>query len=169
MIRIYPAFINGFIALVIGVLSVFFSPSSLADEALFAPADKQVIEQVELFEFSSPEKQKRAIALAKALRCPQCQNQNLVESNSPIAKDLRLIVFQMIESGDSEQHVVDYMTARYGDFVRYKPALTLQNSLLWGLPVLFVCRICGALLLQNISSLIITLDPTDKSLTDLVA
>ncbi|WP_238322335.1 heme lyase NrfEFG subunit NrfF [Vibrio mexicanus] len=143
MIRFPPAFIRGFIALIIGVLSVFSSPSTFANEALFAPADKQVIEQVELFEFSSPEKQKRAIALAKALRCPQCQNQNLVESNSPIAKDLRLIVFQMIESGDSEQQVVDYMTARYGDFVRYKPALSLQNSLLWGLPVLLLIGFVG--------------------------
>ncbi|WP_194436001.1 heme lyase NrfEFG subunit NrfF [Vibrio fluminensis] len=105
-------------------------------EQIFVASDEQQITQVELFEFSSPQLQQQAINLAKSLRCPQCQNQNLVESNSPIALDLRLVVFEMINQGKSEQQVVDYMTARYGDFVLYKPPFSLQNSMLWGLPVL---------------------------------
>ncbi|EGA69376.1 heme lyase (NrfEFG) for insertion of heme into c552, subunit NrfF, partial [Vibrio sinaloensis DSM 21326] len=76
------------------------------ESQLFAPADNRVAVEVELFEFSTLEKQKTAIELAKSLRCPQCQNQNLVESNSPLAKDLRLIVFKMINDGKDEQQVV---------------------------------------------------------------
>lgn len=119
---------------------VLIFPSTLfaQDAQLFAAADSELEAQVELFEFSSPEKQKNAIELAKSLRCPQCQNQNLVESNSPLAKDLRLIVFEKINAGESEQQVIDFMTARYGEFVRYKPSFSWQNSLLWGLPILLL-------------------------------
>ena len=121
-------------------LALLFSSSSLfAQEApLFAAADSELEAQVELFEFTSPERQKSAIELAKSLRCPQCQNQNLVESNSPLAKDLRLIVFEKINAGESEQQVIDFMKARYGEFVLYKPSLSWRNSLLWGLPVLLL-------------------------------
>ncbi|MFB9214574.1 heme lyase NrfEFG subunit NrfF [Vibrio sinaloensis] len=108
------------------------------ESQLFAPADNRVAVEVELFEFSTLEKQKTAIELAKSLRCPQCQNQNLVESNSPLAKDLRLIVFEMINDGKDEQQVVSFMTQRYGEFVLYKPRFSWQNGLLWGLPVLLL-------------------------------
>lgn len=103
----------------------------------FVSADKQRIAEVELFQFDDPLVQKKAISLAKQLRCPQCQNQNLVESNSPIAQDLKLIVFKMMNEGKSEQQVIDYMTERFGDFVLYKPKLSSANALLWGLP--FLC------------------------------
>jgi cytochrome c-type biogenesis protein CcmH len=76
--------------------------------------------------------------LAKSLRCPQCQNQNLIESNSPIAKDLRLIVFNKINQGESEQEVKDFMTARYGEFVLYQPEFTVRNALLWFAPILLL-------------------------------
>lgn len=102
---------------------------------LFIPSAQSQITRVELFQFTSPEKQRQAIELAKSLRCPQCQNQNLVESNSPIALDLRLLVFEKINQGQSEQQVIDFMTARYGDFVLYKPPFVWANALLWGLPV----------------------------------
>ncbi len=104
----------------------------------FVAAEKSVTAQVELFEFDDPRVQKRAVALAKTLRCPQCQNQNLVESNSPIAKDLRLIVFTMMNQGSSEQEVVTYMTDRFGDFVLYRPRFTFANLLLWGTPALLL-------------------------------
>ncbi len=102
----------------------------------FITADKQRVAEVELFEFYNPLLQKKAISLAKSLRCPQCQNQNLVESNSPLAQDLKLIVFKMINDGKSEQQVVDYMVDRYGEFVLYKPRITSETALLWGLPLL---------------------------------
>lgn len=115
------------------ILSAFTHAN--VQDTFAAPTQEQVID-VELFQFESLAKQKTAISLAKSLRCPQCQNQNLVESNSPIAKDLRLIVFKKINQGESEQQVIDYMTARYGEFVLYKPAFSVQNILLWGTPII---------------------------------
>ena len=109
-----------------------------ANQDIFAAATTEQNVQVELFQFDSPHKQKVAIELAKSLRCPQCQNQNLVESNSPIAKDLRLIVFSKINQGQSEQQVIDFMTARYGEFVLYKPTFSASNALLWLAPILLL-------------------------------
>ena len=109
-------------------------PASAED--LFVPSDKSTSIQVELFEFESPDQQQRAIALAKTLRCPQCQNQNLIESNSPIAKDLRLVVFNMVKAGKSNHEITQYMTEMFGEFVLYKPAMSVSNLLLWLLPSL---------------------------------
>ena len=115
----------------------------VAAEDLFVPSDKNTSIQVELFEFESPDQQQRAIALAKTLRCPQCQNQNLIESNSPIAKDLRLVVFNMVKAGKSNHEITQYMTERFGEFVLYKPSLSTANLLLWLIPsLLFLLFIC---------------------------
>ncbi|MEZ8806083.1 cytochrome c-type biogenesis protein CcmH [Vibrio atlanticus] len=105
-------------------------------EDLFTASDKDTSIQVELFEFESPNQQQRAISLAKSLRCPQCQNQNLIESNSPIAKDLRLVVFNMVKAEKSNNEITQYMTERFGEFVLYKPAMSVSNILLWLLPSL---------------------------------
>lgn len=102
-------------------------------------------EMVDTFQFSSPEQRTRAVALAKSLRCPQCQNQNLVESNSPIAYDLRLEVYRMIEEGKSNQQIIQLMTDRFGLFVLYKPPLQWNTLLLWGLPLLLLA--CGLMMM----------------------
>ncbi|CAK2129620.1 Formate-dependent nitrite reductase complex subunit [Vibrio crassostreae] len=104
-------------------------------EDLFTASNKDTSIQVELFEFESPAQQQRAITLAKSLRCPQCQNQNLIESNSPIAKDLRLVVFNMVKAGKSNSEITQYMTERFGEFVLYKPAMGASTLLLWLLPI----------------------------------
>lgn len=96
---------------------------------------------VDTYQFSSPEKQQAALKLAKDLRCPQCQNQNLLESNSPIAKDLRLEVYTLIEQGHDEDYVINKMTSRYGDFVLYKPPLKTKTLLLWLLPGLSILAV----------------------------
>ncbi|MCY9825518.1 heme lyase NrfEFG subunit NrfF [Vibrio chagasii] len=116
-------------------MSIVTSLPAVAED-LFTPSDKSTSIQVELFEFESPDQQQRAIALAKTLRCPQCQNQNLIESNSPIAKDLRLVVFNMVKAGKSNHEITQYMTERFGEFVLYKPAMSVSNLLLWLLPSL---------------------------------
>ncbi|EEX33986.1 MULTISPECIES: cytochrome c-type biogenesis protein [Vibrio] len=120
------------------ILLLFVQSSYAGDEELFVAVSEQQISQVELFEFTSPELHEKALRLAKSLRCPQCQNQNLIESNSPIAKDLRLIVFNKINQGESEQEVKDFMTARYGEFVLYQPEFTVRNALLWFAPILLL-------------------------------
>lgn len=93
---------------------------------------------VDTYEFRHPERQTRAQELARALRCPQCQNQNLVESNSPIARDLRLEVYRWVDEGQSDEQVIARMTARFGDFVRYDPPLKASTALLWGGPALLL-------------------------------
>ncbi|MFA0053589.1 MULTISPECIES: cytochrome c-type biogenesis protein CcmH [Vibrio] len=113
---------------------VLFTCFPTMAEGLFTASDKDKSIQVELFEFENPQQQQRAIALAKTLRCPQCQNQNLIESNSPIAKDLRLVVFDMIKDGKSDRDITQYMTERFGEFVLYKPTISASNALLWFIP-----------------------------------
>ncbi|MEF1326508.1 heme lyase NrfEFG subunit NrfF [Vibrio sp. M260121] len=95
-------------------------------------------QNVDLFEFHSVEVQQRATALAKTLRCPQCQNQNLVESNAQAAKDLRLKVYTMANQGSSNQEIKDYLVARYGNIVLYRPPFNYTTALLWIFPALFL-------------------------------
>nr|WP_240432780.1 cytochrome c-type biogenesis protein [Vibrio halioticoli] len=98
---------------------------------------------VDLFEFDSVSQQKQAIHLAKTLRCPMCQNQNLIESNSAVAKDIRLRVFELIKAGSSDAEVKQYMVARYGEHVLYQPSMSLKNALLWGTPLLLAVGMFG--------------------------
>lgn len=107
---------------------------------LFSPLTKAVDLQqnVDLFEFHSIEVQQRATSLAKTLRCPQCQNQNLVESNAQAAKDLRLKVYTMANEGSSNQEIKDYLVARYGNIVLYQPPFNYSTALLWIFPLLFL-------------------------------
>lgn len=95
-------------------------------------------EIVDTWQFKNPENQQRAISLAKQLRCPQCQNQNLVESTSPIAHDLRLEVYRMVDEGKSDEQIVSFMTQRFGDFVLYKPRFNSQTALLWCSPLVLL-------------------------------
>ena len=94
-----------------------------------------IAEMVDTFEFHNQADRTRAVELAKSLRCPQCQNQNLVESNSPIAYDLRIEVYNMVNEGKTNQQIIDSMTARFGNFVNYKPPFQWNTALLWLLPI----------------------------------
>lgn len=106
--------------------------------ALFAFSFVAQAEIVDTFQFKSPADRIRAVELAKSLRCPQCQNQNLVESNSPIAYDLRIEVYKMVDEGKSNEQIIDAMTVRFGDFVNYKPPFQWNTALLWLLPILLL-------------------------------
>ncbi|QYJ79054.1 heme lyase NrfEFG subunit NrfF [Shewanella acanthi] len=90
---------------------------------------------VDTYEFKSVENQKRGLALANELRCPQCQNQNLIDSNSPVARDLRLEVFKMVDEGKNDDEIIEFMTSRYGEFVLYKPKMESKTYILWLGPV----------------------------------
>ncbi|ABL98461.1 heme lyase NrfEFG subunit NrfF [Shewanella amazonensis] len=90
---------------------------------------------VDTYEFKSADNQKRALSLAHELRCPQCQNQNLIDSNSPVARDLRLEVYKMVDEGKSDDQIIEFMTTRYGDFVLYKPRVEGRTYILWLGPV----------------------------------
>ena len=80
----------------------------------------------------------RARNLSRELRCMVCQNQSIDDSDASLARDLRVLVRERLNAGDTDQQVLDYLTARYGDFVLLKPRFDLQTALLWLLPAAFV-------------------------------
>jgi cytochrome c-type biogenesis protein CcmH len=78
----------------------------------------------------------RARHLSQELRCMVCQNQSIDDSDAPLAHDLRVLVRDRLKAGDSDMQVLDFLVARYGEFVLLKPRLELRTLLLWGLPPL---------------------------------
>jgi cytochrome c-type biogenesis protein CcmH len=78
-----------------------------------------------------PALETRARALSKELRCMVCQNQSIDDSAAPLARDLRLLVRERLTGGDSDQQVLDFLVARYGEFVLLKPRFAWHNALLW--------------------------------------
>ena len=85
---------------------------------------------------SDPAKETRARDLSRELRCMVCQNQSIDDSEAPLARDLRLLVRERIAAGDSDAQVIDFLVARYGEFVLLKPRLNSHTWLLWLLPPL---------------------------------
>jgi len=83
-----------------------------------------------------PALEARARHLSQELRCMVCQNQSIDDSDAPLAHDLRVLVRQRLEAGDSDKAVLDFIVARYGDFVLLKPPFQIDTLLLWGLPPL---------------------------------
>ncbi|WP_431484011.1 cytochrome c-type biogenesis protein [Pseudomonas solani] len=86
---------------------------------------------IDTYEFKDESERERFRVLTEELRCPKCQNQNIADSNAPIATDLRREIFRMLEEGKGDDEIVDFLVARYGDFVRYKPPVNGRTLLLW--------------------------------------
>jgi cytochrome c-type biogenesis protein CcmH len=86
---------------------------------------------IDTYEFTNDEGRERFHTLNNELRCPKCQNQNLADSNSPIASDLRREVHRMIEAGKSDDDIMNFMVTRYGEFVLYKPRKSNMTWALW--------------------------------------
>ncbi|WP_044469927.1 cytochrome c-type biogenesis protein [Mannheimia massilioguelmaensis] len=93
---------------------------------------------IDAFNFSSEKQESDYHTLTQELRCPQCQNNNIADSNAVIAIDMREKVFELLQEGKSKQDIVQYMVDRYGNFVTYNPPITAATILLWILPVLLV-------------------------------
>jgi cytochrome c-type biogenesis protein CcmH len=85
---------------------------------------------------ADPAKEARARELSKELRCMVCQNQSIDDSEAPLARDLRLLVRERISAGDSDRQVIDFLVARYGEFVLLKPRLNEHTLVLWLTPPL---------------------------------
>ncbi len=94
-----------------------------------------VASPVDTYEFKDQVTKDRYQALVKELRCPKCQNQNLADSNSQIAIDLRAQVYTMLNEGKADSEIVNYMVARYGDFVLYRPQVSSLTYILWYGPI----------------------------------
>ena len=86
---------------------------------------------IETYQFSNTEDEVRYQKMIAELRCLVCQNQNLADSNAELAQDLRAKTFEMINAGASNNEIAEFMVARYGDFVLYRPPLKGQTLLLW--------------------------------------
>ena len=86
---------------------------------------------IDTYEFAKEGDRERFRELTKELRCPKCQNQDIADSNAPIAADLRKEIYRMLGEGQSNQQIIDFMVNRYGEFVRYKPELNARTWLLW--------------------------------------
>ena len=93
---------------------------------------------IETYEFSYPDLEVRYHQLSQELRCPKCQNQNIADSNAPIARDLRVVLYEQLEQGATDDEILAYMVARYGEFVRYRPGVDRNTVLLWAAPGLLL-------------------------------
>lgn len=92
-----------------------------------------------------PALEARARSLSTGLRCLVCQNQSIDDSDAPLAKDLRILIRERLQAGDSDGQVIDYVVARYGDFVLLRPRFNAQTWLLWLSP--FAILIAAAVFL----------------------
>jgi cytochrome c-type biogenesis protein CcmH len=101
--------------------------------AMLASADAaKAVRPDEILKDSALEK--RARQLSRELRCMVCQNQSIDDSDAPLAHDLRVLVRQRLKAGDTDREVIDFLVARYGEFVLLRPRFETHTLLLWGLP-----------------------------------
>jgi cytochrome c-type biogenesis protein CcmH len=96
---------------------------------------------------SDPALEARARALSQSLRCLVCQNESIDDSGAPLAHDIRVLVRERLKAGDTDKQVIDYLVARYGEFVLLKPRLSWRTAALWGLPPTMLLLGIGALFL----------------------
>jgi cytochrome c-type biogenesis protein CcmH len=116
--------------LIIALLMIvtYFSVSS--NHAFASPVDT--------YEFHDEVTKIRFQALTKELRCPKCQNQNLADSNSPIAQDLRKELYELLMQDKADIEIVDFMVKRYGEFVLYRPRVSQLTYVLWFGPAILI-------------------------------
>jgi len=112
------------------LFSSFAQAQNTPLNSTFSPANRDQVKQVETFNFESNEQQTGTIKFSRELRCPQCLNQNLMESNSLIAKDLRIVVYKMQDEAQTDKQIIEFMTQRFGDFVLYEPKFEPKTYLL---------------------------------------
>ena len=103
----------------------------------------------EVMTFRDAEQEQAWRQLTAQLRCPKCQNNSIADSSAMIAVDMRQKVYDLLQEGKSPQQVVDYMVARYGNFVTYDPPFTPFTTLLWILPGTVVLAGCGAIYIRS--------------------
>ena len=93
------------------------------------------IAAIDVYTFDNDNQEQVFRELTRELRCPKCQNQDIADSNAGLAKDLRDKTYQMLRAGKSKQDVIDYMVARYGNFILYDPPLMASTLILWLAPL----------------------------------
>jgi cytochrome c-type biogenesis protein CcmH len=114
---------------------------------LAAPPAQAVSSPVEML--TDPTLETRAEAIGHQLRCLVCQNESVEESEADLARDLRRVIRQRVSTGDSDQQVIDWMVARYGDFVRLRPPVRPATLVLWGSPLIALLAAAAAVWLAR--------------------
>ncbi|MGI2916893.1 cytochrome c-type biogenesis protein [Vibrio parahaemolyticus] len=104
---------------------------------------------IEVYEFDNLEQEQQFKELGHTLRCPKCQNNTISDSNAELAQDLRHKVYEMTKEGKSKEEIVDYMIARYGNFVTYNPPFTMSTAILWLGPLTVVLGGFGLIVLRS--------------------
>jgi len=99
---------------------------------VLSPAPLWAVQPDEML--ANPKQEARARALSQELRCMVCQNESIDDSEAPLAHDLRVLVRERIKAGDTDAQIIDFLVARYGEFVLLKPRLSWHTAALWGLP-----------------------------------
>lgn len=117
------------------ILVLVFSAASLLTVGFAAETGSQPVAPPQ---FDSAEQEARYWRLSQELRCLVCQGQSIADSNADLAVDLRQQVRRMIVAGRSDQEIIDYMTARYGDFILFRPPMRVSTLLLWFGPLLLL-------------------------------
>ena len=119
--------------------------------ALFAVVTFSMAAQatIEVYEFENLQQEQQFKELGNTLRCPKCQNNTIADSNAELAQDLRHKVYEMTKQGKSKDEIVDYMIARYGNFVPYNPPFTVATSILWLGPLAVVVLGFGIIVLRS--------------------
>ena len=120
----------------VGLAAALLLPLAVQAQAVSDPTPLQ---------YRSADEEARFHALAAELRCVQCQNQSLADSNAQIAHDLRREVLTLMQQGNSDAQIKQFLVERYGEFVLYRPAMDTRNSLLWFGPLVLVLGGAGVL------------------------
>ncbi|MGC1854231.1 MAG: cytochrome c-type biogenesis protein [Candidatus Aquirickettsiella sp.] len=121
-----------------GILSFIILFSSLAFSELS-----------EMYVFESSQKKSQFEQIIHEMRCLVCQNQNLADSNAPLAKDLRLVIYRRIRNGESIVQIKKYLVSRYGDFISFKPDFSRLTYCLWLSPFILLLVILIILLFKT--------------------
>jgi len=102
--------------------------------AIASPGSALAVQPDEILD--DPKLEAKARDISAELRCLVCQNQSIDDSDAPLARDLRLLVRERLEEGDSEAEVIDFVVARYGEYVLLRPRFTMKTYVLWFAPIL---------------------------------
>jgi cytochrome c-type biogenesis protein CcmH len=121
---------KGWIWRALAIAWLGFAASFAGGSAAIAVQPEEVLKDSKL--------EARAREISAELRCLVCQNQSIDESNAPLARDLRLLVRERLKAGDDDKEIMDYIVARYGEFVLLRPPVGWHTALLWLAPALFL-------------------------------
>ncbi|WP_421224677.1 cytochrome c-type biogenesis protein [Aeromonas jandaei] len=120
---------------------------------------------IDVYTFDNDNQEQVFRELTRELRCPKCQNQDIADSNAGLAKDLRDKTYQMVRQGKDKDEIVDYMVARYGNFILYNPPLMASTLILWLGPLLVIVIGLGVVVMRSRRP-VAAAQPVDSALSE---